>query len=98
VTNCELAGSVVAMASATGYIRCMGDELPPPHHPPAMTLATVRQLQAAEKAAKDAFYAVCATVKPGSKMTAKQAKLQAAVVAATKARQAAMTEYAASLA
>jgi hypothetical protein len=96
VTNCELAGSVVAMASATGYIRCMGDELPPPHHLPAMTLATVRQLQAAEKAAKDAFWAAAGTA--GSKMTTKQVKLQAAMIAATKARQAAMTEYAASLA
>jgi len=60
-----------------------------------MTLATVRQLQAAERAAKDAFWA--AAGKPGSKMTAKQAKLQAAMVAATKARQAAMTAYAATL-
>ena len=93
--NCELAGSVVAMASATGYIRCMGDKLPPPHHLPAMTLATVRQLQAAEKAAKDAFWA--AAGKAGSKMTAKQAKLQAAMIAATEARQAAMTAYAATL-
>lgn len=60
-----------------------------------MTLATVRQLQAAERAAKDAFWA--AAGKAGSKMTAKQAKLQSAMIAATKARQAAMTEYAASL-
>lgn len=62
-----------------------------------MTLAEVRQLQAAERAAKDAFWAAAATATAGSKLTAKQAKLQAAIVAATKARQAAMTAYAASL-
>ena len=80
--------------SATGYSMGAGaDEL---HHLSTdMTLATVRQLQAAERAAKDAFWA--AAGKPGSKMTAKQAKLQAAMVAATKARQAAMTAYAATL-
>jgi hypothetical protein len=62
-----------------------------------MTLQTVLQLKAAEKAAKDAFFAVCATAKPGSKMTAKQVKMQAAMIAATKARQDAMTAYAATL-
>lgn len=61
-----------------------------------MTLATIRQLQAAERAAKDAFYA--AAGKPGTPMTAKQRQLQAAMVAAVNARQAAMTEYAATLA
>lgn len=61
-----------------------------------MTLATIRQLQAAERAAKDAFWA--AAGKPGTQMTAKQLKLQAAMEAATKARQAAMTAYAATLA
>jgi hypothetical protein len=60
-----------------------------------MTLQQVRQFQAAERAAKDAFYAAAGA--PGSKMTAKQVKLQAAMIAATKARQAAMTAYAASL-
>jgi hypothetical protein len=60
-----------------------------------VTLAQVLQLKAAEKAAKDAFWA--AAGKPGSKMTAKQVKLQAAMVAATKARQSAMTAYAATL-
>jgi hypothetical protein len=60
-----------------------------------MTLQQVRQLQAAEKTAKDAFYAAAGAA--GSKMTAKQVKLQAAMIAATKARQAAMTAYAASL-
>jgi hypothetical protein len=60
-----------------------------------MTLQQVRQLQAAERAAKDAFYAAAGAA--GSKMTAKQVKLQAAMIAATKARQAAMTAYAASL-
>jgi hypothetical protein len=60
-----------------------------------MTLATIRQLQAAERAAKDAFWA--ASGKANTKMTAKQVKLQAAMITATKARQAAMTEYAASL-
>jgi hypothetical protein len=62
-----------------------------------MTLAQVRQAKAAEKAAKDAFFAVAATVKPGSKATAEHAKLQTAMVTATKARQAAMTAYAATL-
>lgn len=61
-----------------------------------MTLATIRQLQAAERAAKDAFYA--AAGKPGTQITAKQRQLHAAMVAAVNARQAAMTEYAATLA
>ncbi len=39
MTNCELAGPLLAIASATGYIRCMGDELPPPHHRPVMARA-----------------------------------------------------------
>jgi hypothetical protein len=60
-----------------------------------MTLQQVRQFQAAERAAKDAFYAAAGAA--GSKMTAKQVKLQAAMIAATKARQAAMTAYAATL-
>jgi ribosomal protein S11 len=60
-----------------------------------MTIATVRKLQAAERAAKDAFWASAGAA--GIKMTAKQVKLQAAMIAATKARQAAMTEYAASI-
>jgi hypothetical protein len=57
-----------------------------------MTLQQVRQLQAAERAAKDAFYGLHATVKAGDKVPAKYAKLQAAMIAATKARQAAMAE------
>ena len=60
-----------------------------------MTLQQVRQFQAAEKAAKNAFYAAAGSA--GSKMTAKQVKLQAAMIAATKVRQAAMTAFAASL-
>ena len=56
-----------------------------------MTLAQVRQLQAAEKAAKDAYYA---TAKPGAKA---DKALYNAMVAATKARQAAMTAYVATL-
>jgi hypothetical protein len=60
-----------------------------------MTLAQVLQAKAAEKAAKDAFWAAAGPA--GTKMTAKQVKLQAAMVAATKARQAAMTAYAATL-
>lgn len=60
-----------------------------------MTLQQVLQLKAVEKAAKDAFYAAIGPT--GSKMTAKQVKLQAAMIAATEARQAAMTAYAASL-
>jgi hypothetical protein len=62
---------------------------------PTMTLQAVLQLKAAERAAKDAFFAAAGT--PGSKMTAKQIKLQAAMIAATNARQAAMTAYAAAL-
>ena len=85
------------MASATGYSKGTGaKEL---HCLPAMTLATVRKLQATERAAKDAFYAQHATeAKPGRKPSAKYTKLQAAMISATKARQAAMTEYAVSLA
>lgn len=60
-----------------------------------MTLQQVLQLKAAEKAAKDAFYAAAGSA--GSKMTAKQVKLQAAMIDATKARQAAMTAYAAGI-
>jgi hypothetical protein len=63
-----------------------------------MTLQQVRQAKAAEKAAKDAFYALHAIdAKPGSKPSAKYIKLQGAMIAATKARQAAMTAYAATL-
>lgn len=60
-----------------------------------MTLQQVLQFKAAEKTAKDAFYAAAGVA--GSKMTAKQVKLQAAMIAATRARQAAMTAYAAAL-
>ena len=70
-----------------------GDSGQEPHSKPkTMTLQQVLQFKAAEKAAKDAFYAAVGPA--GSKVTAKQAKLQAAMVAATKARQAAMTAYA----
>ena len=62
---------------------------------PTMTLQAVLQLKAVERAAKDAFFAAAGA--PGSKMTAKQIKLQAAMIAATNARQAAMTAYAAAL-
>ena len=62
-----------------------------------MTLQTVLEFKAAEKAAKDAFWAASATATAGSKMTAKQIKLQGAMIAATNARQAAMTAYAATL-
>jgi hypothetical protein len=56
-----------------------------------MTL-TSPPAKAAEKAAKDAFYAQhAAEANPGSKPSAKYSKLQAAMIAATKARQAAMT-------
>ena len=84
------------MLSATGY--SMGTGAKELHRLPAMTLATVRKLQATERAAKDAFYAQHATeAKPGHKPSAKYTKMQAAMIAATKARQAAMTEYAATL-
>jgi hypothetical protein len=57
-----------------------------------MTLETVLQLKAAEKAAKDAFYA---TAKAGAKA---DKKLYDAMVTATRARQDAMVAYAAALA
>lgn len=57
-----------------------------------MNLTTIRQLQTAERAAKDAFYA---TAKEGAKG---DKALYDAMVAATKARQAAMTSYAATIA
>ena len=64
----------------------------------SMTLQNVLQFKAAEKAAKDAFYALHAIEsKPGNKPSAKYTKLQGAMIAATKARQAAMTAYAATL-
>ena len=73
-----------------------GDSGRDPHPKPrAMTIQQVLQFKAAEKAAKDAFWAAAGAA--GSKMTAKQVKLQAAMIAATKARQAAMTAYAAAL-
>ena len=63
-----------------------------------MTLKQVLQFKAAEKAAKDAFYAQhAAEAKPGQKPSASYVKLQGAMIAATKARQAAMTAYAATL-
>jgi hypothetical protein len=63
-----------------------------------MTLQQVRQAKAAEKAAKDAFYALHAIdAKPGSKPSAKYIKLQGAMIAAIKARNEAMTAYAATL-
>lgn len=63
-----------------------------------MTLQHVRQAKAAEKAAKDAFYAQhAAEANPGQKPSAAYCKLQAAMIKATKARQGAMTAYAASL-
>jgi len=66
-----------------------------PIAPKTLTIQQVLQFKAAEKAAKDAFWAAAGAA--GSKMTAKQVKLQAAMIAATKARQAAITAYAASL-
>jgi hypothetical protein len=63
-----------------------------------MTLQQVRQAKAAEKAAKDAFYALHAIeAKPGNKPFAKYSKLQGVMVAAIKARNEAMTAYAATL-
>lgn len=84
------------MPSATGYSK--GTEAKELHRLPTMTLATVRKLQAAERIAKDAFYSQHATEsKPGHKPSAKYTKLQAAMVTATNARQAAMTAYAATM-
>ena len=63
-----------------------------------MTLQQVRQAKAAEKAAKDAFYAQhAAEAKPGNKPSSKYNKLQGAMIAAIKARNEAMTAYAAAL-
>jgi hypothetical protein len=56
-----------------------------------MTLDAIRQLQAAERAAKDAYYA---TAKVGAKA---DKRLYDAMVTATNARQAAMTAFAESL-
>jgi hypothetical protein len=61
-----------------------------------MTLQDVLKLKAAEKAAKDAFYGLHCTVKAGDNIPANYANLQAAMFSATRARQAAMTAYAAS--
>lgn len=60
-----------------------------------ITIATIKHLKAVEKAAKDAFWA--AAGQSNTKMTAKQVKLQCVMETATKARQAAMTAYAAQL-
>lgn len=68
----------------------------PTTHKLMTTLQHVRQLQAAEKAAKDAFWAAAGTA--GTSITAEQRTLQAAMQAATKARQQAMADYAASIA
>ena len=62
-----------------------------------MNIQAVRKAKAAEKAAKDAFYALHLTVKAGDPIPAGYVKLQAVMIAATKARQAAMAAYAASL-
>jgi hypothetical protein len=62
-----------------------------------MNIQAVRQAKATEKAAKDAFYALHLTVKAGDPIPAGYVKLQGAMIAATKARNAAMTAYAASL-
>ena len=68
------------------------------HSYTSMTIQQVRQAKATEKAAKDDFYAQhAAEAKPGSKPSAKYNKLQVAMIAATRARQAAMTAYAAAL-
>ena len=67
----------------------------PTHRYKLMIIQQVRQAKAAEKTAKDAFYAQHAVeAKLGSKPSAKYFKLQAAMVAATNSRQAAMTAYA----
>ena len=88
VTDCEQ-----AVLIGEGALRVVYDSHINRHRP--MTLQQVLQFKAAEKAAKDAFWAAAGAA--GSKMTAKQVKLQAAMIAATKARQAAMTAYAAAL-
>jgi hypothetical protein len=60
-----------------------------------VTLSTIASLKAAERAAKDAFWAAAGS--PGSVMTTEQKLLQKALHAATAARQQAMAQYAASL-
>ena len=78
------------------YSIYIGAQLPT-HRYKLMTLQQVRQAKAAEKAAKDAFYALHVTIKTGDKTPANYSKLQGVMIAATKARQAAMTAYAATL-
>jgi hypothetical protein len=73
----------------------MGEAVSIPTFP--MNIQAVRQARAVEKAAKDAFYALHLTVKAGDPIPAGYVKLQGAMIAATKARNAAMTAYAASL-
>ena len=63
-----------------------------------LTLKQVLQFKTVEKAAADAFWAQhAAEAKPGKKPSATYFKLQSAMIAAGKARQAAMTAYAATL-
>ena len=67
-------------------------------HLKPLTLKQVFQLKAAEKTAKDAFWAQhAAEAKPGKKPSAAYLKLQEAMIAATKARQVAGAAYAATL-
>ena len=58
-----------------------------------VTIQQIRDLKTAERLAQDAFWA--AAGKPGTKMTAKQVKLQSNLTQVTLARQAAMTAFAA---
>ena len=93
MTDCEWGGIDPQGAPHGVYSWFIGGTAPTALQ--TMTLQQVLQLKAAEKAAADAFYAAAGPA--GSKVTAKQSKLQAAMIAATKARQAAMTAYAATL-
>lgn len=65
--------------------------------PKEMTLADVLKLKAIEKAAKDAFFAEHLTASAAGKPGPNYRQLQAAMIAATKARQAAMAAYCATL-
>lgn len=62
-----------------------------------MSYQHVIEARSAEKAAKDAFYAVHCLIRPGDKVPANYKGLKDAMVAATKARMAAVLAYSATL-
>lgn len=62
-----------------------------------MSYQHVIEARSAEKAAKDAFYAVHCSIRPGDTVPANYTGLQAAMITATKARMAAVLAYSATL-